>query len=167
MHALRCNDATTAGTVGTAAGGTLASGGTNTGGGIAGGGGTTLGGTSILQLSTQPQVQPQPQQQPASTQSQTSQLPKGGPVRINGIKGYQNRTNHIIYCPPLLRSKDDCSAVVYFGGDVQVRWVYDPPGCRYSLISILIHSRTSRKRWKPTETIKTTSNGTWRTRPCF
>ncbi|XP_021702264.1 UPF0565 protein C2orf69 homolog [Aedes aegypti] len=119
MHALRCNDATTAGTVGTAAGGTLASGGTNTGGGIAGGGGTTLGGTSILQLSTQPQVQPQPQQQPASTQSQTSQLPKGGPVRINGIKGYQNRTNHIIYCPPLLRSKDDCSAVVYFGGDVQ------------------------------------------------
>lgn len=40
-------------------------------------------------------------------------------MRINGVKGYQNRTNHIIYCPPLLRSKEDCTAVVYFGGDVQ------------------------------------------------
>lgn len=112
MHALRCNDTTTAGG-GTATSNTLTGGGTSTGGGIAGGGGTNLGGTSILQLSSQPQQQATPQPQQASS------VPKGGPVRINGIKGYQNRTNHIIYCPPLLRSKDDCSAVVYFGGDVQ------------------------------------------------
>uniref|UniRef100_A0A182SD28 Uncharacterized protein n=1 Tax=Anopheles maculatus TaxID=74869 RepID=A0A182SD28_9DIPT len=48
---------------------------------------------------------------------------KGTPCRINGVKGYQNRTNSIIYCPPLLRGsntpKDRCSAIVYFGGDVQ------------------------------------------------
>ncbi|XP_035906865.1 UPF0565 protein C2orf69 homolog [Anopheles stephensi] len=48
---------------------------------------------------------------------------KGTPCRINGVKGYQNRTNSIIYCPPLLRgsntSKDKCSAIIYFGGDVQ------------------------------------------------
>lgn len=120
MHALRCSDTATTG-VGSAAGGTLTGGGTSSGGGgIAGGGGT-----SILQLSSQPStqapLQQQQQQSPqTSPQSQGSQqLPKGGPVRINGIKGYQNRTNHIIYCPPLLRTKDDCSAVVYFGGDVQ------------------------------------------------
>lgn len=58
-------------------------------------------------------------QQQCPSQQQQQQLPKGGPVRINGVKGYQNRTNHIIYCPPLLRSKEDCTAVVYFGGDVQ------------------------------------------------
>lgn len=49
-------------------------------------------------------------------------------MRINffqGIKGYSNRTNNIIFCPPLIRStnnnKDENpgSAVVYFGGDVQ------------------------------------------------
>lgn len=112
MHALRCNDTTTAGG-GTTTGAVLAGSGTSSGGGIAGGGGTSLGSTSILQLPSLPQQQASPQQQ------QASPMPKGCPVRINGIKGYQNRTNHIIYCPPLLRSKDDCSAVVYFGGDVQ------------------------------------------------
>ncbi|XP_053678036.1 mitochondrial protein C2orf69 homolog [Anopheles nili] len=47
---------------------------------------------------------------------------KGNPCRINGVKGYQNRINSIIYCPPLLRGssqKDKCTAIVYFGGDVQ------------------------------------------------
>uniref|UniRef100_A0A182QR78 Uncharacterized protein n=1 Tax=Anopheles farauti TaxID=69004 RepID=A0A182QR78_9DIPT len=60
----------------------------------------------------------QQQQQPAPVQSSN----KGTPCRINGVKGYQNRTNSIIYCPPLLRGsspKDKCSAIVYFGGDVQ------------------------------------------------
>ncbi|XP_052862175.1 mitochondrial protein C2orf69 homolog [Anopheles cruzii] len=44
------------------------------------------------------------------------------PCKINGLKGYQNRTNNIIYCPPLTRPvspKEKCSAVIYFGGDVQ------------------------------------------------
>lgn len=111
MHALRCNDTTTAGGGTTTA--ALVGSGTSSGGGIAGGGGTNVGSTSILQLPSLSQQQASPQQQ------QASPMPKGCPVRISGIKGYQNRTNHIIYCPPLLRSKDDCSAVVYFGGDVQ------------------------------------------------
>lgn len=131
MHALRCSDTvtTTATATGAITGGSatgvagIAGGG---GGGVAGGGGSgsssgsgIVAGTSILQLHQQSSQHAQssspiqPQQQPSS------QLPKGGPVRINGIKGYQNRTNHIIYCPPLLRSKDECTAVVYFGGDVQ------------------------------------------------
>lgn len=52
-------------------------------------------------------------------------VPNGGPIRLNGIKGYSNRTNNIIFCPPLIRStnnnKDEgpSTAVVYFGGDVQ------------------------------------------------
>lgn len=46
----------------------------------------------------------------------------GGPIRLNNIKGYSNRTNNIIYCPPLMQctNKDESTAVVYFGGDVQV-----------------------------------------------
>ncbi|XP_055535258.1 mitochondrial protein C2orf69 homolog [Wyeomyia smithii] len=115
MHTLRCSDTTT--TTATAAGAITSGSGSTAGvagGGPVTGGGSTAGiaGTSILQLQQQSPLQPQ-QQQPGS------QLPKGGPVRLNGIKGYQNRTNHIIYCPPLLRSKDECTAVVYFGGDVQ------------------------------------------------
>lgn len=49
-----------------------------------------------------------------------SPLP-GGPIRLNSIKGYGNRTNNIIYCSPLLKSPKDevASVVVYFGGDVQ------------------------------------------------
>lgn len=52
-------------------------------------------------------------------------IPNGGPIRLNSIKGYSNRANNIIYCPPLVRSpcnnsKDEPgSAVIYFGGDVQ------------------------------------------------
>uniref|UniRef100_A0A182N0E8 Uncharacterized protein n=1 Tax=Anopheles dirus TaxID=7168 RepID=A0A182N0E8_9DIPT len=69
---------------------------------------------------TGPSIAPvqQQQQQPAPVQSSN----KGTPCRINGVKGYQNRTNSIIYCPPLLRGsspKDKCCAIVYFGGDVQ------------------------------------------------
>lgn len=113
MHTLRCSDSstTTATTTGAIAGGSSVTGGlagTGTGGIVAG--------TSILQLQQQQQQQQvqqsQQQQQCPSSQQQL-------PVRINGVKGYQNRTNHIIYCPPLLRSKEDCTAVVYFGGDVQ------------------------------------------------
>ncbi|XP_058443214.1 mitochondrial protein C2orf69 homolog [Malaya genurostris] len=118
MHTLRCNDTTT--TTATATGPITGSSSSSSAAGVAGVTGSAVGasvsGTSILQLQQQPQQQ-QPQQQ--QQQSQSSQLAKGGPVRLNGIKGYQNRTNHIIYCPPLLRSKDECTAVVYFGGDVQ------------------------------------------------
>ncbi|XP_053681903.1 mitochondrial protein C2orf69 homolog [Sabethes cyaneus] len=128
MHTLRCNDTTTstapaaAGAITGATGGSgssagVAGGGSSTGGGAAGSGVAATAGTSILQLQQQsPPLQSQQQQQ---QQPPGSQLPKGAPVRLNGIKGYQNRTNHIIYCPPLLRSKEECTAVVYFGGDVQ------------------------------------------------
>jgi hypothetical protein len=45
-----------------------------------------------------------------------------GPIRLNSIKGHANRTNNVIYCPPLIKptAKDEPTAVVYFGGDVQV-----------------------------------------------
>ncbi|KAL9695795.1 hypothetical protein quinque_015080 [Culex quinquefasciatus] len=112
MHALRCSDGsstTTTATTTTGGAGAIAA---------AGGSSGIVSGTSILQLQQQQQQQ-QVQQQQCPSQQQQQQLPKGGPVRINGVKGYQNRTNHIIYCPPLLRSKEDCTAVVYFGGDVQ------------------------------------------------
>jgi hypothetical protein len=52
--------------------------------------------------------------------------PNGGPIRLNGIKGYTGRTNNVIYCPPLIRTSNNNkvdgpgSAVIYFGGDVQV-----------------------------------------------
>lgn len=55
----------------------------------------------------------------------STNVPNGGPIRLNAIRGYSNRTNNIIYCPPLIRStnnnKDEGpgTAVVYFGGDVQ------------------------------------------------
>ncbi|EDS35322.1 conserved hypothetical protein [Culex quinquefasciatus] len=113
MHALRCSDGsstTTTATTTTGGAGAIAA---------AGGSSGIVSGTSILQLQQQQQQQQQVQQQQCPSQQQQQQLPKGGPVRINGVKGYQNRTNHIIYCPPLLRSKEDCTAVVYFGGDVQ------------------------------------------------
>lgn len=61
-----------------------------------------------------------------SSQTTTnSNVPNGGPIRLNGIKGYTNRTNNIIFCPPLIRStnnnKDEGpgTAIIYFGGDVQ------------------------------------------------
>jgi Uncharacterised protein family UPF0565 len=52
----------------------------------------------------------------------TTSTPHCGPIRLNSIKGYANRNNNVIYCPPLIRTsgKDDATAVVYFGGDVQV-----------------------------------------------
>lgn len=44
-----------------------------------------------------------------------------GPFRLCAVTGFQNRTNDIVYCPPLIRGNDEEStAVVYFGGDVQV-----------------------------------------------
>ncbi|XP_011293918.2 uncharacterized protein LOC131800918 isoform X1 [Musca domestica] len=46
-----------------------------------------------------------------------------GPFRIFSVAGFQNRTNDIVYCPPIIRQTnqnvDDSTAVVYFGGDVQ------------------------------------------------
>lgn len=48
-----------------------------------------------------------------------------GPFRIFSVAGFQNRTNDIVYCPPIIRQQnqnvEDSTAVVYFGGDVQVR----------------------------------------------
>lgn len=59
-----------------------------------------------------------------SSHSSNSNVPNSGPIRLNGIKGYSNRQNNIIFCPPLLRSTNNNQdepghAVVYFGGDVQ------------------------------------------------
>lgn len=47
-----------------------------------------------------------------------------GVIRLNAVKGYSNRTNNIIYLPPMQRctnnNKDEPQdAIVYFGGDVQ------------------------------------------------
>ncbi|XP_075147286.1 mitochondrial protein C2orf69 homolog isoform X2 [Haematobia irritans] len=46
-----------------------------------------------------------------------------GPFRIFSVSGFQNRSNDIVYCPPINRQQnlndDDSTAVVYFGGDVQ------------------------------------------------
>lgn len=55
--------------------------------------------------------------------------PNGGPIRLNGIKGYSNRTNNIIYCPPLIKTSNNNkidgpgAAIIYFGGDVQVSFL--------------------------------------------
>lgn len=51
----------------------------------------------------------------------------GGPIRLNSIKGYMQRTNNVIYCPPLMKSSKEqtLSAVIYFGGDVQVSSIED------------------------------------------
>ncbi|XP_058128258.1 mitochondrial protein C2orf69 homolog [Anopheles ziemanni] len=79
-------------------------------------------GPSIAQFQPQPQQQQQQPQQLATAAGAPVDTSKGNPCRINGVKGYQNRTNSIIYCPPLLRTnpqKDKCSAIIYFGGDVQ------------------------------------------------
>lgn len=60
----------------------------------------------------------------SSSSSSNSNVPNGGPIRLNNIKGYTNRQNNVIYCPPLLRTTNNNQdepehAVVYFGGDVQ------------------------------------------------
>jgi hypothetical protein len=62
----------------------------------------------------------------SESSSQHASLPihNGGPIRLNNIKGYSNRTNSIIYCPPAQRCTnnnldDPGHAVIYFGGDVQ------------------------------------------------
>lgn len=47
-----------------------------------------------------------------------------GPFRIFAVTGFQNRANDIVYCPPIRptgsENAEDSTAVVYFGGDVQV-----------------------------------------------
>lgn len=51
----------------------------------------------------------------------------GGPIRLTAVHGYDGRANDVIYCPPLEKSYVGDSnllkntAVVYFGGDIQVR----------------------------------------------
>lgn len=56
-----------------------------------------------------------------------SSTTSAGPFRIFSVAGFQNRTNDIVYCPPIIRQQqstqnveEDSTAVVYFGGDVQV-----------------------------------------------
>lgn len=46
----------------------------------------------------------------------------GGPIRFSSVNGYDGRTNDILYSPPKLKpgGNDEQTAVVYFGGDVQV-----------------------------------------------
>ncbi|XP_050069052.1 mitochondrial protein C2orf69 homolog [Anopheles maculipalpis] len=84
---------------------------------------TTSLATNDAEADTGPSIAPAQQQQQQQQQPPVQSSNKGTPCRINGVKGYQNRTNSIIYCPPLLRGgnapKDKCSAIVYFGGDVQ------------------------------------------------
>lgn len=60
----------------------------------------------------------------SSQSSSNSHVPNGGPIRLSNIKGYTNRQNNIIYCPPMLRSTNNnqdepAHAIIYFGGDVQ------------------------------------------------
>ncbi|KAL5285228.1 C2orf69 family protein [Megaselia abdita] len=46
-----------------------------------------------------------------------------GPFRLFAVSGFQNRTNDIVYCPPIIKNinenEDDSTAIIYFGGDVQ------------------------------------------------
>ncbi len=42
-----------------------------------------------------------------------------GPIRLLAVPGYEGRVNDVIYHPPQTRSEED-TAVIYFGGDVQV-----------------------------------------------
>lgn len=46
-----------------------------------------------------------------------------GPFRISAVVGYESRANDIVYCPPIkpiIENEEESTAVVYFGGDVQV-----------------------------------------------
>lgn len=42
------------------------------------------------------------------------------PLRLKEVIGLEGRTNDIVYCPPKL-SDPATSAVIFFGGDVQVK----------------------------------------------
>lgn len=42
------------------------------------------------------------------------------PIRLRTVAGFQNRVNDVVYCPPLVKHDEEATAVVYFGGDVQV-----------------------------------------------
>lgn len=42
------------------------------------------------------------------------------PIRLRTVTGFQNRVNDVVYCPPLVKHDEESTAVVYFGGDVQV-----------------------------------------------
>lgn len=42
------------------------------------------------------------------------------PIRLRSVAGFQNRVNDVVYCPPLVKHDEESTAVVYFGGDVQV-----------------------------------------------
>lgn len=50
----------------------------------------------------------------------------GGPIRLTGVSGFEGRVNDVIYCPPLQKPSEadgeepENTAVVYFGGDIQV-----------------------------------------------
>lgn len=46
------------------------------------------------------------------------------PLRVAQVKGFEGRTNDIIYCHPLDKAPHS-SAVVFFGGDVQVEFLND------------------------------------------
>lgn len=46
------------------------------------------------------------------------------PIRLRIVSGYQNRVNDIVYLPPFVRHDEEPTAVVYFGGDVQVSDVW-------------------------------------------
>lgn len=49
----------------------------------------------------------------------------GGPLRFCAVNGFDGRTNDMLYSPPIEKpdSNEESSAVVYFGGDVQVWYI--------------------------------------------
>jgi hypothetical protein len=74
--------------------------------------------------STPPVVKPEAETAPeAATAPPETHEPPPIPVRLCAVAGYDGRVNDIVYCPPSSRS-DQNKAVIYFGGDVQVRVYY-------------------------------------------
>lgn len=44
-----------------------------------------------------------------------------GPLRLLNVLGFEQRTNDIVYCHPQ-KSSENADIVVFFGGDVQVKY---------------------------------------------
>lgn len=42
-----------------------------------------------------------------------------GPIRLLQLTGFEQRTNDVVYCPPLKKAQNT-DLIVFFGGDVQV-----------------------------------------------
>lgn len=57
--------------------------------------------------------------------SGTNMCAHGGPLRFSAVNGFDGRTNDMLYSPPIenTEANEESSAVVYFGGDVQVEYI--------------------------------------------